>query len=235
MLELQDLSVAYGHRVALQGISLKVGAGEIVTLVGGNGAGKSTTLKTISGLLRARSGQITFEGQRIDAMAPHQILALGLAHVPEGRLLFKDMSIWEHLELGALRAPEQGRRFEETLDWVLGLFPILKERREQKAGTLSGGQQQMLAIARGLMSRPRLLMLDEPSLGLAPIVVDTLADIIVQLNAGGMAVLLVEQRVDLALRISQRAYVLETGRIVMQGASEQVMQDPAIKSAYLGL
>ena len=235
MLELQDLSVAYGHRVALQGISLTVGAGEIVTLVGGNGAGKSTTLKTISGLLRPRSGQIVFEGQRIDALAPHQILALGLAHVPEGRLLFKDMSVWEHLELGSLRAPAQGAPFEQTLDWVLGLFPILKERRDQKAGTLSGGQQQMLAIARGLMSRPRLLMLDEPSLGLAPIVVDTLADIIVQLNAGGMAVLLVEQRVDLALRISQRAYVLETGRIVMQGASQQVMQDPAIKSAYLGL
>jgi branched-chain amino acid transport system ATP-binding protein len=235
MLELQDLSVAYGHRVALQGISLTVGAGEIVTLVGGNGAGKSTTLKTISGLLRPRSGQIVFEGQRIDALAPHQILALGLAHVPEGRLLFKDMSVWEHLELGALRAPEQGAPFEQTLEWVLGLFPILRERRDQKAGTLSGGQQQMLAIARGLMSRPRLLMLDEPSLGLAPIVVDTLADIIVQLNAGGMAVLLVEQRVDLALRISQRAYVLETGRIVMQGASQQVMQDPAIKSAYLGL
>jgi len=235
MLELQDLSVAYGHRVALQGISLTVGAGEIVTLVGGNGAGKSTTLKTISGLLRPRSGQIVFEGQRIDALAPHQILALGLAHVPEGRLLFKDMSVREHLELGALRAPEQGAPFEQTLEWVLGLFPILKERRDQKAGTLSGGQQQMLAIARGLMSRPRLLMLDEPSLGLAPIVVDTLADIIVQLNAGGMAVLLVEQRVDLALRISQRAYVLETGRIVMQGASQEVMQDPAIKSAYLGL
>ncbi len=235
MLELQDLSVAYGHRVALQGISLTVAAGEIVTLVGGNGAGKSTTLKTISGLLRPRSGQIVFEGQRIDALAPHQILALGLAHVPEGRLLFKDMSVWEHLELGALRAPEQGAPFEQTLEWVLGLFPILKERRDQKAGTLSGGQQQMLAIARGLMSRPRLLMLDEPSLGLAPIVVDTLADIIVQLNAGGMAVLLVEQRVDLALRISQRAYVLETGSIVMQGASQQVMQDPAIKSAYLGL
>jgi branched-chain amino acid transport system ATP-binding protein len=235
MLELQDLSVAYGHRVALQGISLTVGAGEIVTLVGGNGAGKSTTLKTISGLLRPRSGQIVFEGQRIDALAPHQILALGLAHVPEGRLLFKDMSVWEHLELGALRAPEQGAPFEQTLEWVLGLFPILRERRDQKAGTLSGGQQQMLAIARGLMSRPRLLMLDEPSLGLAPIVVDTLADIIVQLNAGGMAVLLVEQRVDLALRISQRAYVLETGRIVMQGASQEVMQDPAIKSAYLGL
>ena len=235
MLELQDLSVAYGHRVALQGISLTVAAGEIVTLVGGNGAGKSTTLKTISGLLRPRSGQIVFEGQRIDALAPHQILALGLAHVPEGRLLFKDMSVWEHLELGALRAPEQGAPFEHTLEWVLGLFHILKERRDQKDGTLSGGQQQMLAIARGLMSRPRLLMLDEPSLGLAPIVVDTLADIIVQLNAGGMAVLLVEQRVDLALRISQRAYVLETGRIVMQGASQQVMQDPAIKSAYLGL
>ena len=235
MLELQALSVAYSHRVALQGISLTVGAGEIVTLVGGNGAGKSTTLKTISGLLRPRSGQIVFEGQRIDALAPHQILALGLAHVPEGRLLFKDMSVWEHLELGALRAPEQGAPFEQTLEWVLGLFPILKERRDQKAGTLSGGQQQMLAIARGLMSRPRLLMLDEPSLGLAPIVVDTLADIIVQLNAGGMAVLLVEQRVDLALRISQRAYVLETGRIVMQGASQQVMQDPAIRSAYLGL
>ena len=173
-------------------------------------------------------------GQIAQALG-HTLVAPVLAHVPEGRLLFKDMSVWEHLELGALRAPEQGAPFEQTLEWVLGLFPILRERRDQKAGTLSGGQQQMLAIARGLMSRPRLLMLDEPSLGLAPIVVDTLADIIVQLNAGGMAVLLVEQRVDLALRISQRAYVLETGRIVMQGASQQVMQDPAIKSAYLGL
>ena len=148
MLELRDLSVSYGHRVALQGISLKVEAGEIVTLVGGNGAGKSTTLKTISGLLRPRGGQMVFDGQRIDALAPHQILARGLAHVPEGRLLFREMSVWEHLELGALRAPEQGGRFEDTLDWVLGLFPILKERRTQKAGTLSGGQQQMLAIAR---------------------------------------------------------------------------------------
>lgn len=235
MLQVRDLSVAYGHRSALDGLSLEVGAGEIVTLVGGNGAGKSTTLKTISGLIRPRSGQVHFDGQRIDGMAPHQILERGLSHVPEGRLLFKDMSVWEHLELGALRAPGKGVHFEETLQWVLGLFPILKERRAQKAGTLSGGQQQMLAIARGLMARPRMLMLDEPSLGLAPIVVDTLADIIVQLNAGGMAVLLVEQRVDLALRISSRAYVLETGRLVMQGASAQVMQDPAIKAAYLGL
>ena len=235
MLELQDLSVAYGHRTALHEVSLQVSQGEIVTLVGANGAGKSTTLKTISGLIRARGGQISFDGQRIDQLAPHQILERGLAQVPEGRLLFKDMSVWEHLELGAMRASGQGSQFSETLDWVLGLSPILQERREQKAGTLSGGQQQMLAIARGLMSRPRMLMLDEPSLGLAPIVVDTLADIIMQLNAGGMAVLLVEQRVDLALRISSRAYVLETGRVVMQGPSQEIMQNPAIKSAYLGL
>jgi branched-chain amino acid transport system ATP-binding protein len=236
MLELQDLSVAYGHRVALQGISLTVGAGEIVTLVGGNGAGKSTTLKTISGLLRPRSGQIVFEGQRIDALAPHQILALGLAHVPEGRLLFKDMSVWEHLELGALRAPEQGAPFEQTLEWVLGLFPILRERRDQKAGTLSGGQQQMLAISRAIMAAPELILLDEPSLGLSPRLTKEIFEIVVRINRErGTSILLVEQNANMALNAADFGYVIENGRIVMQDSCAVLREKDDIKEFYLGM
>lgn len=235
LLEVSGLVSGYGHVRVLEGVSIAVHDRQIVTILGGNGAGKSTLLKTLSGLLPVEAGSIRFEGRSLVGRAPGQIVDAGLSHVAEGRRLFRTQSVMSNLELG-LYGTRLGRAEEKRrLDAVLGTFPMLAERPNIAAGALSGGQQQMLAIARGLMSRPRLLMLDEPSLGLAPIVVDTLADIIVQLNAGGMAVLLVEQRVDLALRISQRAYVLETGRIVMQGASEQVMQDPAIKSAYLGL
>lgn len=178
MLEVRQIDVRYGKRTSVSQLSLHVKAGEIVTLVGGNGAGKTTTLKALSGLLPLARGEIWFCGERMDALAPHQILAKGLAHVPEGRMLFKDMSVKAHLELGSLRTPAHAASFNDTLAWVFELFPVLKERSQQLAGTLSGGQQQMLAIARGLMSQPRLLMLDEPSLGLAPIVVDTLVDII---------------------------------------------------------
>ena len=235
MLELRHLSVHYDKRLAFSDLSLQVKAGEIVTLVGGNGAGKTTTLKVISGLLHATSGQIWFDGERIDGCAPHHILAKGLAHVPEGRLLFKDMTVLAHLQLGNLRSPQGIDGLHESLQQMFDLFPILQERQHQLAGTLSGGQQQMLAIARGLMAKPRLLMLDEPSLGLAPIVVDTLADIIRLLHSQGMAILLVEQRVDMALQLAQRAYVIENGRIALSGDAAELRNRPEIRQAYLGL
>ena len=235
MLELRHTEVRYGKRTSVSNLSLQVHAGEIVTLVGGNGAGKTTTLKAISGLQPVARGEIWFCGERIDALAPHQILAKGLAHVPEGRMLFKDMSVQAHLELGSVRASAHAMSFNDTLAWVFDLFPVLKERSKQLAGTLSGGQQQMLAIARGLMSQPRLLMLDEPSLGLAPIVVDTLADIIRTLHANGLSILLVEQRVDLALQLAQRAYVMESGQVTLSGAAADLARDPQVRQAYLGL
>lgn len=235
MLKVEGLSVRYGHREAVHDVSLTVEDGEIVTLVGSNGAGKTTTLKAISCLLKASGGTISFDGERIDRLAPHQVIERGVVHVPEGRLLFPDMTVLEHLELGALRGRAGGLGFAERLNWVYELFPVLTERRAQKAGTMSGGQQQMVAIARGLMANPKCLMLDEPSLGLAPIMVDTLADTIKSLHAGGITILLVEQRVDLALRLADRAYVLETGRVVMQEAAHTLLADPRIKTAYLGL
>ena len=235
MLEVRQIDVRYGKRTSVSQLSLHVKAGEIVTLVGGNGAGKTTTLKAVSGLLPLAHGEIWFCGERMDALAPHQILAKGLAHVPEGRMLFKDMSVKAHLELGSLRTPAHAASFNDTLAWVFELFPVLKERSKQLAGTLSGGQQQMLAIARGLMSQPRLLMLDEPSLGLAPIVVDTLVDIIRTLHAKGLSILLVEQRVDLALQFAQRAYVMESGQVTLSGAAADLARDPKVKQAYLGL
>ena len=235
MLEVRQIVVRYGKRTSVSQLSLHVKAGEIVTLVGGNGAGKTTTLKALSGLLPLAHGEIWFCGERMDALAPHQILAKGLAHVPEGRMLFKDMSVKAHLELGSLRTPAHAASFNDTLAWVFELFPVLKERSQQLAGTLSGGQQQMLAIARGLMSQPRLLMLDEPSLGLAPIVVDTLVDIIRTLHAKGLSILLVEQRVDLALQLAQRAYVMESGQVTLSGAAADLARDPKVKQAYLGL
>ena len=235
MLEVRQIDVRYGKRTSVSQLSLHVKAGEIVTLVGGNGAGKTTTLKAVSGLLPLAHGEIWFCGERMDALAPHQILAKGLAHVPEGRMLFKDMSVKAHLELGSLRTPAHAASFNDTLAWVFELFPVLKERSQQLAGTLSGGQQQMLAIARGLMSQPRLLMLDEPSLGLAPIVVDTLVDIIRTLHAKGLSILLVEQRVDLALQLAQRAYVMESGQVMLSGAAADLARDPKVKQAYLGL
>jgi len=234
VLKIIDLHLRYGRRAALHGVSLRVADGEIVTLIGSNGAGKTTVLKAISGLLRGSDGMIEFDGSRIDTLPPHEIVARGIAHVPEGRLLFPDMSVLEHLELGALRARAGGRNYAERLRWVFDLFPILQERRAQKAGNMSGGQQQMLAIGRGLMSNPKCLMLDEPSLGLAPIVVDTLADTIKELHEAGITILLVEQRVDLALRLADRGYVLETGRIVLEDAAAALLADPRVQQAYLG-
>ena len=235
MLELRQVSIHYGKRQAVSEVSLQVQAGEIVTLVGGNGAGKTTTLKAISGLLPLSGGEIWWDGERIDGLGSHQILAKGVAHVPEGRLLFKDMTVLAHLQLGNLRSPVGAQGLADSLQQMFKLFPILEERQQQLAGTLSGGQQQMLAIARGLMAKPRLLMLDEPSLGLAPIVVDTLADIIRLLNSQGMSILLVEQRVDLALQLAQRAYVMETGRITLSGDAADLRSNPEVRQAYLGL
>ncbi|MCT8974313.1 ABC transporter ATP-binding protein [Microbaculum marinisediminis] len=234
MLEIKDIVVRYGRREVIHGLSLSVGEGEVVTLVGSNGAGKTTTLKSISGLLRPVSGSIVFDGERIDTMQPHEIIAHGVVQVPEGRLLFPEMSVTEHIELGAIRAREGGRSYSERVDWIHEMFPILLERRDQKAGTLSGGQQQMLAIARGLMANPRCLMLDEPSLGLAPVMVDQLADAIRNLHETGISILLVEQRVDLALRLAQRGYVLETGRVVLEDRADALLEDPRVKAAYLG-
>jgi branched-chain amino acid transport system ATP-binding protein len=235
MLSVTGMSVRYGLREALSDVSFTVNEGELVTLIGANGAGKTTCLKTISGLLKPSKGRIEFLGQRIDGLAPHRLLAMGLAHVPEGRLLFPEMTVMEHLELGAVRARPETRSFEDKIEWNFTLFPRLKERRDQRAGTLSGGEQQMVAIARGLMSTPRLLMLDEPSLGLAPIVVDALADVISALHRDGLTILLVEQRVDLALKLANRGYVLETGRVALQDSAAALLQNPQVKQAYLGV
>jgi branched-chain amino acid transport system ATP-binding protein len=235
MLELSGITVRYGAREVLSDVSLRVGKGEMVTVIGANGAGKTTCLRTISGLLKPVRGTITFDGRRIDGKAPHQLLAMGIAHVPEGRLLFPDMTVKEHLELGAVRAPPEAPSYEERLERCFELFPRVRERQQQRAGTLSGGEQQMVAIARGLMSSPRLLMLDEPSLGLAPVVVDTLGDIIVDLHRQGLGILLVEQRVELALRLADRGYVLETGRIVLEDAAASLVENPGVKQAFLGI
>jgi branched-chain amino acid transport system ATP-binding protein len=234
MLEVSNLDFRYGRHEVLHGVSLEVREGEIVTLVGSNGAGKTTLLKATSGLLRPTGGTIGFAGERIDRAAPHRIIERGLVHVPEGRLLFAAMTVMEHLELGALRASPSGKPYAERLAWVFQLFPILAERRDQKAGTLSGGEQQMVAIGRGLMASPRCLMLDEPSLGLAPIMVDALADIITTLHGEGLTILIVEQRVDLALRLAQRGYVMETGRIVIEDDAKALLGDPRVREAYLG-
>jgi len=235
MLKVRGLRVRYGQREAVHGLDFEVRAGEIVTLVGSNGAGKTTTLKAISGVLRVAGGTVEFEGKRIDGLPPHAIIERGIAHVPEGRLLFKDMTVVEHLELGAIRAPRAGASFRERLDRAFELFPILEERRDQRAGTMSGGEQQMLAIARGLMSGPKLLMLDEPSLGLAPIIVDALADAIRSLHKAGIVILLVEQRVDMALLLADRGYVVETGRIVLEDRADALLVNPKVKEAYLGV
>jgi branched-chain amino acid transport system ATP-binding protein len=234
LLELEDVHVRYGPIEALHGISLRVEAGTIVTLIGGNGAGKSTTLRTISGLLAPTSGRITFEGRPIHGRPPHTVLALGIAHVPEGRQIFPNLSVWENLRLGAFRAHGKDgvtRRLEE----VLHQFPVLRERAKQLGGTLSGGEQQMLAIGRALMTQPRLLMLDEPSLGLAPLYVQRVIEIVQALNAQGMAILLVEQRAQAALRIAEQGYVLETGRIVLADKGARLLDNEELKRAYLGI
>ena len=232
MLNIQGINVYYGNIHAIKDVSFHVHPGEIVTLIGANGAGKSTVLKTISGLLRTKTGEITFDGQDIRTTAPHKIVGMGLAHVPEGRRVFLSMTVEENLEMGAFPQPISG--VGASLADVYERFPRLKERRRQIAGTLSGGEQQMLAMGRALMSRPRLLMLDEPSMGLAPILVQQIFDIIRELHAAGTTILLVEQNARMALSIADRGYVLETGCIVLEGTGQELMQSDAVKKAYLG-
>lgn len=234
MLEVERLQVYYGDVQALWDVTFHVQPGEIVTLVGSNGAGKTTTLKAVSGLLRPATGHIRLEGQDLAALPPHEIVTRGIAQIPEGRRLWPQMTVLENLELGAY-TPDARRMKDDTLDWTFTLFPVLRERQAQRAGTLSGGEQQMVAIARGLMSRPRLLMLDEPSLGLAPMLVEEVFHIVREINGQGVTVLLVEQNLRQALEVAHRAYVLETGRVTLSGSSRDVLADTHIRSAYLGL
>src|ERR1035438_5427248 len=234
MLQITNLSVSYGAISALRGISLRVDRGAIVTLIGGNGAGKTTTLRTVSGLLRPASGTVTFLGEDITNLPAHRIVARGIGHVPEGRMVFANLTVDENLAMGAYlrkdRAAIAGNR-----DYVFGIFPRLKERLRQTAGTLSGGEQQMLAIGRALMGEPKFLMLDEPSLGIAPRLISMIFERIIEINRDrGIAILLVEQNANLALEISSYAYVLETGHVTMEGASSKLRDDPQLKAAYLG-
>jgi len=234
MLEVKDLSVSYGAISALGGISFRIEAGRIVTLIGANGAGKTTTLRTLSGLLRAQSGKVVFAGEDITRLPPHKIVARGLAHVPEGRMVFSNLTVEENLAMGAYLLKDK-LRIARNRDYVFGIFPRLKERLAQAAGTLSGGEQQMLAIGRALMGNPKLLMLDEPSLGIAPKLISTIFEKIVEINRDhGTTILLVEQNANLALEISHQAHVLETGRIVMAGPSKELRANPELKAAYLG-
>ncbi len=234
MLEITGLDVCYGGIRALNGLSLNVPEGSIVTLIGANGAGKSTTLRTISGLVPPAAGSIRFDGKEIAGWPPHKIVADGLAHVPEGRLVFPELNVRENLLMGAYLRRDR-KEIAADLAWVGEFFPRLKERITQQAGTLSGGEQQMLAIGRALMGNPKFLMLDEPSLGIAPRLISTIFEKIVEINRNhGITILLVEQNANLALEVSQRAYVLETGRIVMQGESKQLRADPQLKATYLG-
>ncbi len=234
LLEVENVAAAYGQVRALWDVSFSVREGEIATLLGANGAGKTTTMRVISGLLRLLGGAVRLDGRPLHRYPPPRIVEAGIVQIPEGRRLWPRMTVMENLDLGAYVTRARARR-AETLEWVLSLFPRLAERRTQLAGTLSGGEQQMLAIARGLMSRPRLLMLDEPSLGLAPILVREVFRIIRQINTEGVTVLLVEQNVRQALEIAHRGYVLETGRIARSGSASDLLQDTEIKRAYLGM
>ena len=232
LLAVQNLNVYYGPIHAVKDVSFEVIEGEIVTLIGANGAGKSTTLQTISGLMRSRGGSISFDGRPIQAVPPHKIVEMGIAQVPEGRRIFTQMSVEENLEMGAFTVPAAG--LEEGKARVFDQFPRLKERRRQVAGTLSGGEQQMLAMGRALMSRPRLMMLDEPSMGLAPILVEQVFEIIASLHRAGTTILLVEQNAEMALSVAHRAYVMETGRITLFGSGKELADSPAVREAYLG-
>jgi len=233
MLTVEDLHVYYGNIAALKGISLEVHPGEIVTLIGSNGAGKSTTLRTISGLLRSRRGEVTFEGRSLNGVAGHDIVGLGISQSPEGRRIFPKMSVQENLELGAFLRKDKAA-IAADFDRVLELFPRLQERISQRAGTMSGGEQQMLAVGRALMGSPRLLLLDEPSMGLAPVLVDLIFETIATIREQGTTILLVEQNALAALRIADRAYVLESGVIKLQGNAADLAQNPEVAAAYLG-
>jgi len=233
LLEIRNLTARYGDVQVLWGVSLSIGEGEIATLIGANGAGKTTTLKAVSGVVVATDGEILFRQERIDRLPSHQIAARGIAHVPEGRRLFPMMTVRENLELGAIRKDARDTR-SKSFERIYNLFPKLMERENQMAGTLSGGEQQMVAIARGLMVRPRLLILDEPSLGLAPIIVQEMFEIIKEINREGITVLLVEQNVRQSLRIANSAYVLENGRVVLSGSGLELLDDERVREAYLG-
>ena len=234
MLEVKNLNVSYGAINALHGVSLSVKEGSIVTLIGANGAGKSTTLRAISGLVKSRGGEILFNGKNISGLAAHEIVKLGLSHVPEGRMVFANLTVQENLMMGAYLQRDKAV-IRAELELVFATFPRLKEREQQIAGTLSGGEQQMLAIGRALMSKPKFLMMDEPSLGIAPLLVKTIFEKIVEINrTHGITILLVEQNANLALEISHYGYVLETGRIILENKSAALRQDPQVRSAYLG-
>ena len=234
MLEIKNLTVNYGAICALRGISLEVKQGDIVTLIGANGAGKTTALRAISGLLKAKGGEVLYQGVNIANLPPHQIVKRGLSHVPEGRMVFANLSVMENLMMGAYLQKDR-KVIQRELDYVFGIFPRLQERQKQIAGTLSGGEQQMLAIGRALMGKPKFLMLDEPSLGIAPLLVKTIFEKIVEINKQqGISILLVEQNANLALEISRHGYVLETGQIILQDSSAALRQSPQVKSAYLG-
>ncbi len=233
MLEIKDLEVYYGVIQAIKGISFEVGEGEVIALIGANGAGKTTTLHTISGLIAPKSGTVTFEGKDITRTPAHKIVSCGIAQVPEGRRVFASLSVYQNLKMGAYTRSDKGE-IEETLQMVYERFPRLKERKNQPAGTLSGGEQQMLAMGRALMSKPRIILMDEPSMGLSPIFVNEIFDIIKSVSAGGTTVLLVEQNAKKALSIADRGYVLETGKIVLAGKAEDLLNDESVKKAYLG-
>jgi len=232
MLEVTDLHVYYGEIHALKGISFRVGQGEIVTLLGNNGAGKTTTLRTLSGLLTPRQGDVRFEGSSLLGIAPHDVVQKGITHVPEGRRIFNRLSVVENLEMGAYTRADSA--IAQDMDHVFTIFPRLKERRAQVAGTLSGGEQQMLAIGRALMARPRLLLLDEPSMGLAPVLVEQIFETVLAINRQGVTILLVEQNAAMALSIAERGYVLETGRLPLEGGARELADNPEVRRAYLG-
>lgn len=233
MLEVKDIEVYYGVIQAIKGISFEVNEGEVIALIGANGAGKTTTLHTITGLLSPKKGSVTFEGQDITNVPAHKIVSLGMAHVPEGRRVFAELTVYQNLKMGAYTRKDKAE-IEETLQMVYKRFPRLEERKNQLAGTLSGGEQQMLAMGRALMSHPKIIVMDEPSMGLSPILVNEIFDIIKEVSASGTTVLLVEQNAKKALSIADRAYVLETGKIVLEGDAKEMMNDDSIKKAYLG-
>jgi branched-chain amino acid transport system ATP-binding protein len=233
VLSLNNIDTYYGAIHALKGVSLEVGDGEFVTLIGNNGAGKTTTLKTISGLLKPKKGEIHFKEEQISNLPAHEVAARGVAHAPEGRKIFPRLTVQENLEMGAFRIREQAR-INNSMNTVFDLFPRLKERRHQKGGTLSGGEQQMLAIGRALMSEPAILLLDEPSMGLAPMLVDHIFQVIRELNARGITILLVEQNAHKALKIANRGYVLQNGEVALSGSGEELLNNPMVIDAYLG-